>query len=389
MNKTKVTIWIYYLIYLVVYIGWLFHASETPWILGYSRQHFGFLLIMLIPFVLPVIFVRAISASIIRVFKQGLLLISLLYLFSSAYYYYTRTYKFDPFLQMPPPEISSEYGSGTNYRILILGGSTSTDYHTFLEDSLLEAYPNSEIEIINGARMWWTSRHSLIAYSTMYYLYDPDLVIIMHGINDLIRSCVGSDYSLGEYKEDYSHYYGAAINGAQPPSFAEYLFGRYYSVVRDNWYSSLRFKVTDYTVEEFRSIKSFQINIERLVLKIKSDGADVVLITQPSLYKRDLSSQENALLKFPRAFCMDRTNFFHISYPSSESMRIAMQSFNNSIRYIIEQTDVYLVDADSIFEKTASNFMDDVHYTQLGNKELSSMIYQVIERTNLISENSE
>jgi len=338
---------------------------------------------------LPVIFIRAIRPSIIRVFKQGLLLISLLYLFSSAYYYYTRTYKFDPFLQMPPPNISSEYGSSTNYRILILGGSTSTDYHTFLGDTLLEAYPNREVEIINGARMWWTSRHSLIAYSTMYDLYDPDLVIIMHGINDLIRSCVGTDYSLGEYKEDYSHYYGAAINGAQPPNFAEYLFGRYYGVVRDNWYSRLRFRAIDYPVEEFRSIKSFQINIERLVMRIKSDGADVVLITQPSLYKRDLSSQETALLKFPRAFCMDRTNFFHISYPSFESMRITMQAFNNSIRYIVEQADVYLVDAAPMVEKTASNFMDDVHYTQLGNKELSSMIYQVIESANLITGNGE
>ena len=386
MNRTKITIGLYYLLYLVVYIGWLFHGSATPWILGYSKQHFGFLLIMLIPFMLPILFVRPITPSLMMIFKQGMFLVSLLYLFLAAYYYYTRTYKFDPFLQMPPPDISAEYGSSTNYRILILGGSTSTDYHNFLGDKLLEAYPNIKVEIINGARMWWTSKHSLIAYSTMYDLYDPDLVIIMHGINDLIRSCVGSAYSLGEYKEDYSHYYGAAINGAQPPNFVKYLFGRYLGAVQDNWYSSLRVSAADYSVERFKSLKSFQINIERLVKRIKSDGAGVILVTQPSLYKPDLSSQESAVLDFPRAFCMDRRDFFRMTYPSLESMRIAMQAFNDLIRYIGEQTGVYLVDADPIFEKSLRNFVDDVHYTKLGNEELSNIIYQVIKRANLISE---
>ena len=386
MTRTKITIALYYLLCLVVYIGWLFHRSVMPWILGYSKQHFGFLITMLILFMLPLLFARPLTPSLRTMFKKGMLLLTLLYLLFAAYYYYTRTYKFDPFLQMPPPDISAEYGSSTNYRILILGGSTSTDYPNYLGDKLLETYPDREIEIINGARMWWTSRHSLIAYSTMYDLYDPDLVIIMHGINDLIRSCVGSVYSLGEYKEDYSHYYGAAINGAKPPIFAKYLFGRYLGVLQDNWYSSLRLSATDYPVESFRSIKSFQMNIGRLVRRIKSDGAQLILITQPSLYKPDMSNEESAAIDFPKAFCMDRRDFFNITYPSVKSLRIAMQSFNNSIRSIVEQTGAYIVDAEPRFGKTLHNFVDDVHYIQAGNQELAAMIFQVIKRANLITE---
>ena len=83
---------------------------------------------------------------------------------------------------------------------------------------------------------------------------------------------------------------------------------------------------------------------------------------------------------------MDRRDFFRMTYPSLESMRIAMQAFNDLIRYIGEQTGVYLVDADPILEKSLRNFVDDVHYTKLGNEELSNIIYQVIKIANLISE---
>ena len=156
--------------------------------------------------------------------------------------------------------------------------------------------------------------------------------------------------------------------------------------MQDNWYSSLRLSATDYPVESFRSIKSFQMNIGRLVRRIKSDGAQLILITQPSLYKPDMSNEESAAIDFPKAFCIDRRDFFNITYPSVKSLRIAMQSFNNSIRSIVEQTGAYIVDAEPRFGKTLHNFVDDVHYTQAGNQELAAMIFQVIKRANLITE---
>jgi|TARA_B100001964_G_scaffold243271_2_gene320683 hypothetical protein len=353
--------------------------------IGYSKEHFGLLIIMLTPFFLPFL-LSSLAKTDVRVFsslsarssvKNIVVLLIILYSGFSTHYYYTRQHEFDPFLQIPAPDIRSEYGEHESFRVLVLGGSTSVDYPSHLWTKLVEAYPEVQIEIIVGARMWWTTKHSLIAYVSDYERYEPDLVIIMHGINDLVRSCHASSYAVGEYEEDYSHFYGPSINGAKPPVFLRHLFGGYWAALRDNWYSTFRYIEEDYPVTYFKSINPFEMNLSRLVRYVgrDGDGVNVMLVTQPTLYKKYMSREEAAITIFPMTSCVDRSDFFGIVYPSSGAMQEAMQVFNGVVQLLADQTGVYLVDAASVVEKSRENFVDDVHYTSVGHKKIAERIF--------------
>ena len=70
----------------------------------------------------------------------------------------------------------------------------------------------------------FTSKHSLINYTTNLRDWSPHIVIIMHGINDLYRFIFRPLSSQESHTIDYGHiFYGPAINGALPPTFEKHI----------------------------------------------------------------------------------------------------------------------------------------------------------------------
>jgi len=106
------------------------------------------------------------------------------------------------------------------YRIFVMGGSTVFDeWHGYdqslvkqVENLLRKKYPKRKIEVINAGYNRYTSEHSLILYETKVSDYQPDLVIIWQGFNDMYMSCTPDYQSNGPYKSDYSHFYGVLAN---------------------------------------------------------------------------------------------------------------------------------------------------------------------------------
>jgi hypothetical protein len=123
-------------------------------------------------------------------------------------------------------------------RILFLGGSTTANRYPEFTVELLRANGVETIGFNAGAPMH-TSLQSLYKLWTYADWVRPDLIVVLHNINDLAHGFTAPAHSLPEYRPDYSHaslgqhlvwsvvpsrYDGRAVFGARPrPEFAELL----------------------------------------------------------------------------------------------------------------------------------------------------------------------
>ncbi|MEO0563291.1 MAG: hypothetical protein AAF125_14380, partial [Chloroflexota bacterium] len=81
------------------------------------------------------------------------------------------------------------------YRILALGGSTTYGldvppeeaYPAQLERILREEYGYSNVEVVNGGFLAYTTMNSLVNFMTRGIELEPDMVIVYHAVNDLVK----------------------------------------------------------------------------------------------------------------------------------------------------------------------------------------------------------
>ncbi len=385
----------YYAAYVPLYAGFFFHRCHRypPW--HYSPSYTLFLIVLAgglaIPPLLKFILRRTDRKAFMVSAAASAALALVAYLVAAAYYYYTQEHPFDPFLQVPPPAFdpASDVTPPGAVRILTLGGSTTRNtwlsepemYPSVLQRLLQERHPRQPIAVFNAGMEWYTTRHSLINYVSNMNSWQPHTVIIMHAINDLIRSFSDPDYAAGPYNRLWSHYYGPAIHGRRPPPFAVRLAAPFLEA----WFSSIRIRSTDVPLERFVSIRDFERNLHTLVHYAQADGARVVLMTQPSLYKERLSTEEEAILWLGRLFCKEPAGPFRMHYPSARSLARAMSAYNATTRRVAEETGATLVDLAPAIEKSRENFADDVHYTVAGAARVAAVVANAIELQDLIS----
>jgi hypothetical protein len=321
---------------------------------------------------------RAVAFSLIPLVLLG----SCGYLAAAARYYHGQLRPFDPFLQNPPhplPEAPAA-GKAPAFRVLAMGGSTTdngemppgTRYTERLEELLNAEHPGLASQVANAGRDWWTSRHSLIHYGTYAREWKPHVVVVMHVINDLVRSFSPEGFAIGEYSELYSHFYGPAITGARPPSFPDLLLQTFFTIPFDaDWYPASRYVEVDYPIERYVSLPRFQKNLETLVHSVHSDGAAIVLMTEPTLLKPEMGAEERAVLRFGRLFCATRVDGWRTEYASSRSLAAAMAAFNDTVRRVAREQQVTLIDLAAQVPQTLEIFHDDVHYTEKGAREVA------------------
>ncbi len=92
----------------------------------------------------------------------------------------------------------------TRRRILFLGGSTSMNEYPRYVRQALEAAVGPTTSY-NLAFSWYTSLHSLYQFWTYADEVEPDLVVVLHNVNDFYRGFTSPRTSLPQYRADYSH----------------------------------------------------------------------------------------------------------------------------------------------------------------------------------------
>lgn len=315
-------------------------------------------------------------------------LLCVLYLSGHFYYDYSREYPFDPFLQKPSPPLEKQHPAAKRedtFRVLALGGSTTRGfklpapdaYPAVLERVLRERTGDANIEVINAGQDWYTTKHSLINYVTYAQAWDPDLVVVIHAINDIGRSFSHPEYTIGEYNAAYSNYYAQASDAAHGTPFEAYIERRYLRWFTYAWISSLRIRDYDFPPAFYRSIRPFRRNLEKLIDYVRADGADIMLVSQSFIYRESMAPEELAV-SYREEIMSEKTGAISRRVASTGSLARAMTAFNSVTRSVAEQRSTMFVDAASIVPKDLRHHMDDVHHTALGARVLANAIADAI-----------
>ena len=370
-------------------LGLFFHSSFNQQIFIYSYKYFILICItsVILLGVIPVLFHRSVNKygqkNVNYSLVPSFLVLLLAYIFFHYKYYAVQEHHFDPYIQIGLNDKIEDKEDGVIV-ILALGGSTTMNqnvdeefrYPTVLQKKLDSTYQNKKIKVINAGMFWYTSKHSLINYHTYYKRIKPDIVIVMHAINDIYRSFTPPDFTIDTFKSDYSHFYGASINGANPPTFESPLF----NLIGKYWFSIFRkSRAKNMIIEDFKSLDSFNYYMSTLVEDVVQDSAVCYIVEQPSFYKEQMSHYERSLLLFGETLCSDGN-----VHPNIRSLDIAMTAFNNSAAGIANKMGATFIKSSGLIKKDAEHFVDDVHYTNLGSQKLGELVYEQLVRDSVL-----
>jgi len=369
MNKVLLT---YFFFAFLLIAGLATHGSDTPEILIYSKKYFIVLAVLALIFLVAIPWwIRSFiskngTKNFFSAIFPSVITLLLAYFVGHYYYYATQEHLFEPFLQMPPNEYVFEAQKDTNsVRVLCIGGSTTRNIRLDTLDRYpSHKIPNKKVEVLNAGMDWYTTKHTIINYSSYCRDFDPDVVVIMHAINDLYRSFSPKALAVGPYKSDYTHFYGPSIGGAKPPTF-ESLINAF---VRKFWFTPT-FDPDNFDISEFKSLDDFPKYMGTLIELIQNDGAKVVLVSQPYLYKSEMSTEEDQTLWMDRGMCL-----IDGKYPNGETMALAMDAYNAKTAALAQQYNVKFIHGEPALKKDLEHFVDDVHYTALGAKKLAETI---------------
>jgi lysophospholipase L1-like esterase len=378
---------LFYVGYAGIYAGWLFHRSLDPVLFGYSLAYLAFLVVMATPFLVPVL-ARAMRKRLDpRAYRFTVITVLgfcvLVYVVAAQFYYQTQRHRFDPFLQVArtrfdPGALAREPDT---LRIITMGGSTTRSAHLPPDErypSVLETVLEAEsagrrVEVLNAGMEWWSTKHSLINYVTYLRRLNPDVVVIMHAINDAMRSFSPPQYAIGEYDEQWSHYYGAAIQGAVPPSFEKKWLAR----LASPWYPQ-RGRVVEYPRESFVSLPVYRQHLATLFEYLEADGVRAILVTEPSIYTDEMVGDDGGFLSMTRAYFRQRGGPLRFVYPDAPSMRRAMEMYNAAAVAEAWAHGVNVVDAAAQIPRERAYFVDDVHATAAHARLLAELVADAV-----------
>jgi len=431
------------LFYLFFVIGFLFHTSAHPvFFEKYTIKYFVTLCFLI--FFSPLIFLifKKLAAKISKktfiIFIISILIIILstteVFLRIKFKNYESSNYtatvdNFDPFLQgkltatdnLRDPglhinslgfrgkEIQKEKAENT-FRIVILGGSTVLNREvTFeknaarlLEKQLQSNFPDKKIEVINAGKDGYTSEHSLIQYMFKIKDFDPDLVIMWHGVNDMWASCTTEGLTRGKYKTDYSHLLGPTayivFNYFHPQPLIQVkllTLDFLLKALHDNFYSDFTNKLEEYfrvkraedylkgkntiTVHDFPSISAYERNLLYLIQLTKESNTPLILGNQANMYIKNPTVNDIRKIIYPALVCQKNNKYYNL-----DSLRYGINQFNILTKKIAEENGVFFVDINSLVPKNFNYFTDAVHYTEKGDEIISSALFKKITEENLI-----
>ena len=330
---------------------------------------------------------------------------------ASSLYQEVRRYPPHPFLQAVPAmaadhvnrhgfrgdEVELDKGAKT-FRIFTIGGSTTLGvgneyrdtYPYMLQAALSARYPDMRIEVQNAGCAWYTSAHALVSYTTAVRRFQPDLVIFFEAMNDLVRSFSPPWLATGPFQPDYSHYLGPYARMAGPQSRFFDTSGSFltWQLVRQWWRGDpdpfshrapnvqrMRERLVETDRPSFRSLSSYRWFYESVIHEVEADRIPILVASQPSIFRPDLSAEDRQMLWFAPLLCAENG-----TCPSLGAMIHGMEIYNAASREIAARRQVPYLEFEAAVPKTREFFSDDVHLRGRGNERIAAIAADAIVR---------
>lgn len=315
----------------------------------------------------------------------------------------------------------SDWSDGRQFRILAVGGSTteclylddSEAWPWLLEKRINESLGAEKVWVGNVGRSGHNTRNHILQVEKMLEQYSEiDLLILMVGINDLaLRLLQDSDYvPLSEETNKYRQKLFYRSFALVPPMESALPFFQRLAL----WQQIRRIKkviikpgieanLQDETGEIYTQWRSFRQsatvlraelpdlssslleyaqNVNTIIETARGHGVEVMLLTQPALYKENLEAELANLLWFGGVGNFQFTA--GSEYYSIGAMARAMQAYNQVLLDACEQSGVSCVDLASRLPKDTTVFYDDVHLNESGAEKVAEIVAASILQSDMV-----
>lgn len=271
------------------------------------------------------------------------------------------------------------------YRIFALGGSTTEDIqngqniHYCGEANKIfeQEFLNNKVRCINAGKSAFTSLHSLVRLQSDILPFKPDLITVMHNINDL---------TVNLYPFDGRYNYGN-----------KYLTDKYAPIVDNQgfmWQFLSKFKAFSYLDNKISKVRKligsrpvhtlsdgqvvpgdtefvsepielpfkeiFRSNLRSIAAIGKANGVKVVFLTQPAVFSDE---------KYFKSFAYSGG----LSYPQPDEFKRVFEEYNQVIKEVARDTNSPLIDLYALVGHNEQYFVDVVHTSPDGVRRVGEL----------------
>ncbi len=247
-------------------------------------------------------------------------------------------------------------------KVLALGGSTSffRNYMLKLKNTYESDSSNHiKVRFASAGTPGYTTYQTLIYFQTKLLMLKPDIIIVYHGINDLLpltfKGVAPNDFF--DYIKKISSISGNFINYRDTivdrSAFYTLAYNKILGIKR-------RFVSHNYSEDELGLLNSFQLNIESLIGIAKVRNIEVILVT----------------------FAHNKVHQGHLSesWGMEEMAAKGVHRHNQILKKLADQHNVELVDVSEFMSDKEEYFTDFCHFSPIGRDQFANFIYPVLKR---------
>ena len=313
------------------------------------------------------------------------------------------------------------------HRILVVGGSTSECVYldqreawpAIVETSLQEALGRSDIWVGNVGKSGHSTRdHRLQVARLLDQLPRIDTVILLVGINDLLLR-LGRDLDYRPLAEESPEYHrrlerhafavrrtsrlapplagdpalpwsehtalgsllhkASIMAGLTEPSWADDVqdsAGSFYVRYRRRRQRALAIRAAPPDLDT--ALIEYAENLRLIITDAERRDTDVVLMTQPSLYRPDLSPTLLELLWYGQVAGNE--------YYSVDALATALGRYNETLLAVCATARIGCLDLDAKLPKDTTVFYDDVHFNEAGARQVAMrVVAYLLDTTTLVA----
>lgn len=282
------------------------------------------------------------------------------------------------------------------YRILTIGGSTTEclyldDKETWpylLMTSLNKTNDGKRVVTLNVGKSGHSLDQHYLQLKHLTEQYSPDLIIIMVGVNDMIKPLLQEDWKYENISDiDYTKAFYYSPHYTYRQSISYKILQIFYRVFilkikpqdsLGNFYLEMRKKREH--AEEISNIPSYEENLEYYTNRLdyiinlsRTQKVKLLLVTQPFLWKEKMSAEEEKTLWM----VVNPRN----EYYSPKVMAFLMRRYNQELLKKCDlNKDILCMDLDKKLPKKLDFFYDDIHFNEAGAKTISDELSKKIQQ---------
>lgn len=297
-----------------------------------------------------------------------------------------------------------EFSADDDYRILAIGGSTTENLYLdqteswsqVLQDNLNKNERNMKVWVGNVGRSGHSTREHMLQTEYLLRQYpNLDAVVMVIGINDLALTLGGKKLydpnSTTErntlmqrafavwpkYNPNWSYYTHTAIwrlfdkiqqaqaktEGVEEIFIEDVDGGNYIKRRQLRQQAAIREDLPDLS----EGLDEYARNVNHIIDLAQTQNVRLVLMTQPSLWRTDLTPEEMNLIWI--GYGPDRQYYYSI-----EAMIEGLEQYNQHLLQICDDRQIECLDLAQTIPKNSTVFVDDVHFTEKGAEKVAEVI---------------